>query len=240
MRNLTVLALILWFGVGSLIANDPLVINAGIGGNSTEDLLKRLEKDVLSLNPSLVALMVGTNDMLNSRKSVPLDQYQANLNRLVQSITESGAKLVLMTIPPCNERLLLTRHPAKFFEDLSPAERIDAANIIIRSFGNTNSVRVVDVHQLISGRGHQNEKTSLLRNEANSRSKDGVHPTAEAYELIAEAIYLAMQKADWTKARPIICFGDSITFGSGMKGSGTAASDAETYPARLASRIDSP
>jgi len=44
------------------------VINSGIKGNTTTDILGRLKKDVLDKKPDLVILMVGTNDMLNSKK----------------------------------------------------------------------------------------------------------------------------------------------------------------------------
>jgi len=77
-----------------------------------------------------------------------------------------------------------------------------------------------------------------LRNEANSRSKDGVHPTSGGYDVIAGAVYQGMKTAGWQDAGAVVCFGDSITYGAGMKGAGTAAVDAETYPAKLARLLD--
>src|SRR6185437_765682 len=38
------------------------VINAGIGGERTDQALRRLEKDVIARKPNLVTIMYGTND----------------------------------------------------------------------------------------------------------------------------------------------------------------------------------
>lgn len=63
----------------------PEIINAGVGGNNSRALLARLEEDVLSRDPSLVIIMVGTNDALNSGALVSLDEYRENLD-LYQSL----------------------------------------------------------------------------------------------------------------------------------------------------------
>ena len=39
------------------------VANRGIGGDTTRGMLIRLEKDVLSLNPKAVVMLMGTNDL---------------------------------------------------------------------------------------------------------------------------------------------------------------------------------
>jgi lysophospholipase L1-like esterase len=71
----------------------------------------------------------------------------------------------------------------------------------------------------------------VLRNEANSKSADGVHPTATGYRLIATAVFEAIQAARLPHTK-IVCFGDSITFGANMDGAGKVEGD--TYPGYLA------
>src|SRR5690349_2116023 len=83
----------------------PRVINAGVGGNNTQDLLDRIQKDCLAHRPDLTVLMVGTNDM-NTKKHIPLPQYTANLDSLSQQIRQAGSELVLMTILPVYEPYL--------------------------------------------------------------------------------------------------------------------------------------
>src|SRR5690554_5030310 len=58
------------------------VINAGIGGNTSGQLLERIEEDVIGHRPDLVIVMVGTNDMVNSGKLTSYDVYRQNLQAL--------------------------------------------------------------------------------------------------------------------------------------------------------------
>lgn len=39
------------------------IINAGIGGNTSSDLLARFERDVLSYEPDWVSICIGINDV---------------------------------------------------------------------------------------------------------------------------------------------------------------------------------
>ncbi len=73
---------------------------------------------------------------------------------------------------------------------------------------------------------------SLFRNPANSGAPDGVHPTPNGYFRLADAIAKRIRAEKWTPKR-ILCIGDSITFGAGVKGGGSASPDSESYPGRL-------
>lgn len=210
----------------------PTVINAGRGGHNTRNLLRRLDRDVLLLRPGLVVLLVGTNDLLNHGNAVAPAEYVKNVRTLVARIRAGGAKVLLLTIPPCYEPFLLRRHPKEFFAGQSPNDKIRAANAALRALAAELRVPVVDVHQLFSAVGNIGEKPeSLLRNPANSRSADGVHPTPEGYRLLAVAVWQAIESASLPR-RHVVCFGDSITYGAGAPGAGT--SKGQTYPAILA------
>lgn len=68
------------------------VINKGIPGNTTEDALLRLQEDVLSLDPKIVFITLGGNDLKNN---VPKDRAFANLSVIIARIQEKGALVVL-------------------------------------------------------------------------------------------------------------------------------------------------
>ena len=71
----------------------------------------------------------------------------------------------------------------------------------------------------------QHNQDLLIRNEKNSRKKDGVHPTALGYRFIAENVHFFLKENRLLKPNPnIICFGDSITKGSNQ---------GENYPTYL-------
>jgi acyl-CoA thioesterase I len=74
------------------------VINQGISGNTTKDGVDRLE-DALRLKPVLVIVAFGGNDGL---RGLPIASTRANLDRIVSTLLDSGAKVVLggITLPP--------------------------------------------------------------------------------------------------------------------------------------------
>jgi len=161
-------------------AQEVRVINAGRPGDTTRDLLARVERDVLTRNPSLVALMVGTNDALNHAKAVPVREYARNLSALVDRIRRSGSRILLMTIPPCIPQYVLERHPATFFGKTGPEGAVARYNAAVRDLSARQQIPLVDVGRIFERIGNVGPvPESLIRNEANSGSRDGVHPTAE-------------------------------------------------------------
>lgn len=71
------------------------IINAGVNGNTTRDALLRIEKDVLSKNPSVVVVELGGNDLLNR---VDSNITQRNLDQILSKIRPTGAKIVILGI----------------------------------------------------------------------------------------------------------------------------------------------
>jgi acyl-CoA thioesterase I len=68
------------------------VVNAGVSGDTTEDALVRLDRDVLSRAPKLVLVALGGNDFLRQR---PLKETFHNLDEIVRRIQEKGAMVVV-------------------------------------------------------------------------------------------------------------------------------------------------
>ncbi|MBS1567263.1 MAG: SGNH/GDSL hydrolase family protein [Bacteroidetes bacterium] len=201
------------------------VVNAGIGGNNTIDLLGRIEKDCLSHHPKLTILMAGTNDM-NSQKYVPAAQYEKNLSDLAASITRSGSTLLLMTILPTYDPYLLSRHPATFYQPEGVTGRRRQVNGIIKRVAKTFNSPVLDMEQRFLAVGKIGEDMdSLIQNEINSHKKDGVHPTPNGYRFMALTVYDYIT-AHGLPIDGIVCFGDSITKGDG-------STDGESYPGYL-------
>lgn len=79
------------------------VINMGISGNTSRDLRARWRTDCLDLRPNLVTVMIGVNDVWRKfdhpddpSLHVPLDEYTANMDRLVgDALTVSRGIVVL-------------------------------------------------------------------------------------------------------------------------------------------------
>lgn len=211
------------------------IINAGVGGNNSRALLARLDEDVLSHDPSLVIIMVGTNDALNSEALVPLDEYRENLELLVGRCIASGSRVLLATIIPFHEPALMTRHQSTAYGEMAPAQRHAAVIKAIRECSLRHSLPLAEVNSVFTALGNTGgDASSLLRNPANSGVVDGVHPTAQGYALIAAVIFQTILDHRLPASR-VVCLGDSITMGITMQGEGTATGD--TYPGRLAAML---
>lgn len=68
------------------------VINAGVPGDTTARALQRLRRDVLNKSPDIVLITLGGNDLKNG---VAKDIAFANLKRIVESIQEHGARVII-------------------------------------------------------------------------------------------------------------------------------------------------
>ncbi len=204
---------------------EPLVVNAGIGGNNTIDLLARIDKDCLSHKPDLTVLMIGTNDM-NSVKYVPLEQYKQNLEKIIDILLQSKSKILLMNILPLYEPYLLTRHPKAFYGKEGPAGRMRAVNSAIKRIAIEKNVSFLDVHHIFDAIGNIGEdQSSYIRNMVNSNMTDGIHPTPDGYRAIAIAVYESIIN-NKLPHKSVVCFGDSITKGDG-------SIEGKSYPAYL-------
>lgn len=213
------------------------VINAGVGGDSTRQGVARFDRDVMSRNPDCVILLFGTNDRLNSYNMVPLDQFKKNLLSMIEQLQNKNIKVILCEVPNCLEKYMVKRHKPGFFDQLSAANRVKEVNRAIQEVAKLKNIPLIPTAALLGPATEADE--SLIRNMANAGTEDGVHPTPDGYRKLAEAIKGEIDKLDPPPAR-IVCFGDSITNGVHVKGAGTAAPDAETYPGQLARLLNSP
>lgn len=193
------------------------VINAGIGGNTTSDLLKRIKSDVLDKKPNLVIMMVGTNDMLNTRKLLGYDEYTSNLQELIKEIKSNGSDLVLMSPIPADSTYLYLRLKKELFQE-NPNQKIDNVSKIIKNLAMENEVYFYDINTAFKALNLPQHNSDLFfRNQKNSNKKDGVHPTALGYRFIAQNVYQFLMENNLLSGKTkIICFGDSITRGGGQ------------------------
>jgi lysophospholipase L1-like esterase len=70
---------------------------AGIGGHKSNQMLARLERDVLSKKPTWMTLSCGVNDVWHGANGVPLDAYRENITKLVDRCQAAGVKVMILT-----------------------------------------------------------------------------------------------------------------------------------------------
>lgn len=100
-----------------------VVVNASVSGDTTRDALSRLDTTLERHRPDIAIVELGGNDGL---RAFSIDTVESNLSRILETLRESGAKIVLagIRLPP-NYGPVYTRA----FEALYPAlaEKYDAA-----------------------------------------------------------------------------------------------------------------
>ena len=83
------------------------VLNAGVSGNTSNDELGRLSRDVLDKKPDLVTVSVGVNDVWHGFDAthpqgggpggVLLPVYRANVEKMVTTLQQQGIVVVLLS-----------------------------------------------------------------------------------------------------------------------------------------------
>jgi lysophospholipase L1-like esterase len=110
-----------------------ILFNAGRSGETSADLKKRLDRDILTRSCSHVVLFIGANDCGGPRNSdgqVSRGEYARNMDYLASRLIEAGKTVVQITLPYAdNDRM------RRYFSDntwVSERERVDDANVFIR------------------------------------------------------------------------------------------------------------
>jgi lysophospholipase L1-like esterase len=151
-------------------------IPAGQGGNTSKDMLARLDTDVLSKQADWMTLSCGVNDVWHGANGVALDAYKLNITAIVDKATAKGVKVVILTATPIGESNNLNNQKAVGYNDF------------LREFAKERNLPLVD----LSADFHEVLKN--LPTDANSRflTADGVHMNAEGNVLMAKGCLRAL------------------------------------------------
>lgn len=76
---------------------DIQVVPAGISGHKSNQMLARLEKDVLSKKPDWMTLSCGVNDVWHGERGVSLEDYKTNITAIVDKCRAAGVKVMILT-----------------------------------------------------------------------------------------------------------------------------------------------
>jgi lysophospholipase L1-like esterase len=141
-------------------------INAGISGNTTRNALARIDADVLAKNPSVVTVMFGLNDLVG----VPIEEYRANLQTIVEKIRAVGAEVVL-----CTPNSVITTASR-------PVEKLEQYCDVVREIANEQKVALCDCYAAYQSLREQDAKAWRLL------MSDEIHPNCNGHKRIAEQI----------------------------------------------------
>jgi len=153
-------------------------INRGISGQTSPQMLVRFRQDVIELQPKVVVLLAGTNDIAGNTGPMTLDQTEDNLASMADLATANHIRVVLCSVLPAYD---FPWHPG-----LDPASKIVALNTWIKSFAAEKGYVYVDYHSAM-----KDQRDGLPP----SLSKDGVHPTPAGYAVMAPLVEAGIKSA---------------------------------------------
>ncbi|HZQ25886.1 MAG TPA: SGNH/GDSL hydrolase family protein [Terriglobales bacterium] len=157
-------------------------LNRGIGGQTTPQMLIRFREDVINLQPKIVMILAGTNDIAGNTGPMSLDEIEANYANMAELARAHNIRVVFSSVTPVNN---YTAAAADFFP-LRPPEKILVLNDWLKKYCAENGLQYLDYFSaMIDDKG-------LLRRDLSS---DGLHPNPAAYKVMAPLAESAISKS---------------------------------------------
>ena len=117
-------------------------VGRGISGQTTPQMLIRFRQDVIALQPAVVVILAGTNDIAGNTGPATLEMIEDNLASMVELARANGIRVVLSSVLPAY------RYPWK--PELQPAAPIVELNAWMKRHAAANGVTWVDYHGAMS------------------------------------------------------------------------------------------
>lgn len=147
-------------------------VDKGISGQQTKHMLARFQKDVVALNPVVVVIMAGTNDLANG---VTKETIVANISSMAEMAVDAGIRVVLCSVTPNNDSY------SKLNDPKTKGAHIIALNGMIQSLATAQGYTYCDYW------------TSLVEDDGLSlkeayRLYDNLHPGPDGYDVMEPII----------------------------------------------------
>jgi lysophospholipase L1-like esterase len=157
-------------------------VNRGIGGQTTAQMLVRFRQDVVALQPKVVVILAGTNDIAGNTGPARIEDIEANLASLAELANAHGVGVVFSSVLPVHN---YTPDSQDFFAQRSP-EKIVELNRWLKAYCAVHGCIYLDYFSALV------DKNGLLRKEL---ANDGLHPNDAGYKVMAPLAEKAIGEA---------------------------------------------
>ena len=156
---------------------DNNFVGRGISGQVSSQMLVRFQEDVINLQPKVVVICCGTNDIAQNNGYISLEHILHNIKSMCELARVNKIKPVVCSTLPAKG--------FKWRPEMKPAEDIRRLNEMIKAYAKENKIPYVDYHSaLVDEEGGLPVKYS----------KDGVHPNAQGYAVMERVILPVLKK----------------------------------------------
>jgi lysophospholipase L1-like esterase len=148
-------------------------LNRGIAGQTSPQMLVRFQQDVISLEPKVVVIQAGSNDLAGATGPATEGTISENFRSMVELAKFHGIRVVLASVTPVANN------------SLRPQGKIIGLNGWIKEYAAKNGCVYLDYYAaLAEGRNLKKELTD-----------DGITPNAAGYALMTALAEKAIQEA---------------------------------------------
>ncbi len=146
-------------------------INRGISGQTTPQMLIRFRPDVIDLNPSIVVILAGINDIAENNGPATLEEISGNIFSMVELAKSHSIRPIICSVLPA---LDFYWRPG-----LNPSPKIIKLNQMLIEYADKNDIPYVDYYTAMV-----DENNGLKKDY----SEDGVHPNLAGYRVMESLI----------------------------------------------------
>jgi lysophospholipase L1-like esterase len=174
-------------GNGGFFPGKPY-INRGISSQTTPQMLVRFRRDVILLQPKVVVILAGTNDIAGVTGPTTLDAIEDNLASMAELAHVHGIRVILASLLPTNDFAKDKDGKPIIYSKNRPPDQIRALNERIKKYAVGNGHVYLDYYSAMV-----DEQGSLRRD----LTDDGIHANEKGYAVMAplaeQAIAAVMQ-----------------------------------------------
>jgi lysophospholipase L1-like esterase len=157
-------------------------INRGIGGQTTSQMVVRFRQDVIDLQPKVVVILAGTNDIAGNTGAISNPDIEANFASLAELARAHNIRVVFSSILPVHN---YTTKSQDFFAQ-RPTARILALNEWLKGYCAGSKLVYLDYFSsLVDDKG-------LLKRDL---ADDGLHPNKAGFTIMAPLAEKAIEQA---------------------------------------------
>ncbi|MGB0065432.1 MAG: GDSL-type esterase/lipase family protein [Terracidiphilus sp.] len=153
-------------------------VNRGISGQTTPQMLVRFRQDVIGLQPKVVVILAGTNDIAGNTGPMTIEQTEGNLASMAELARANGIHVVLCSILPAFDYWWAPGH--------DPAPKIAQVNAWLKNFAARHGYVYVDYYSAM-----KNDRGGLPA----KFSKDGVHPLPAGFAVMTPLLQRGIEQA---------------------------------------------
>jgi lysophospholipase L1-like esterase len=148
-----------------------------------------MRPDVIALNPKVVVILGGTNDIAGNTGPMTDEQIEGNLASMAELSAANGIKVVLSSITPVSNYHVANPNAAPQTTQ-RPLARVRAINDWMRQYAAAHKHGYLDYFSVMI------DDKEMLRADL---SADDLHPNAAGYAIMAPLAEAAIQQALATK-----------------------------------------